>query len=93
MYAIRSYYDRGGARRVLRSSSGLDEDRATRGAALGRTFDVLELKPRAIAEGAAAAHADPANPEAHRFLSETFRGRKNTKIVQSSEQLKADLFV
>ena len=52
----------GSARSVLRSERGLAEDTATRGAAIGRIYDVLSFEQLAINEGAAATTADPANP-------------------------------
>jgi len=83
--------DRSGARRVLRSTGGLDEDRATRGAALGRAFDVLGFDQLAIVEGAAATDADPSNPGAHRFLADVFRAKPRARAAQTSELLRSQL--
>lgn len=78
-------------RSVVRSTRGLGEDRAVQGAALGRIYDVLGLEQRALSEGAKAIDADPANPEAHRFLADIFRAQSNAEIAQASQTLKADL--
>lgn len=82
---------RGRARRVLRSATGLAEDTATRGAALGRVYDVLGFEQLAINEGTKAAEADPANPGAHRFLADAYRQRPLHEIAQTSELLRSQL--
>jgi tetratricopeptide (TPR) repeat protein len=75
------------ARRVLRSEAGLHEDTATRGAALGRIYDVLDFDQLAIVEGAEAVETAPANPGAHRFLADAYRTRPGYEIAQTSELL------
>lgn len=82
---------RGDARGVVRSQRGLAEDTATRGAALGRIYDVLGFEQLAIVEGAEAVDADPANPGAHRFLAEVYRARPGQEIAQTSELLRSQL--
>ena len=89
--ALEKARDVGDGRATVRSSTGLAEDRAVRGAALGRIYDVLGLEQRALAEGARAVDADPTNPEAHRFMGNIFRTQRNSEIAQTSELLKADL--
>ena len=89
--AVEAAQERTGGRAVIRSREGLGEDRAVRGAALARLFDVLGLQQRAIAEGSQAIDADPANPEAHRFLADIYRTQPNAETVQGSEILKFDL--
>jgi len=89
--ALQAAEERGDARRVIRSGRGLDEDDATRGAALGRIFDVLGFEQLAITEGAEAADADPANPGAHRFLADAYRQRPGYEVAQTSELLRSQL--
>ncbi|MEM6620757.1 MAG: TonB-dependent receptor [Pseudomonadota bacterium] len=81
----------GDRRGTVRSTTGLGEDRAVRGAALGRIYDVLGLEQRALAAGAASVAADPRNPEARRFLGNIFRTQRDSEIMQTSELLMADL--
>jgi tetratricopeptide (TPR) repeat protein len=83
--------ERGGARRVIRSQRGLREDDATRGAAIGRIYDILGFEQLAITEGAKAADADPANPGGHRFLADAYRQRPGYEIAQTSELLRSQL--
>jgi tetratricopeptide (TPR) repeat protein len=82
---------RGSARRTLRSIRGLGEDTATRGAALGRIYDVLSFDQLAIVEGTKAAETDPSNPGAHRFLADAYRERPGYEIAQTSELLRSQL--
>jgi len=79
------------ARRVLRSELGLHEDSATRGAALGRIYDVLAFDMLALEAGTEAVETAPANPGAHRFLADTYRGRQEYEIAQTSELLVSQL--
>ena len=81
----------GSARSVLRSERGLAEDTATRGAAIGRIYDVLGFEQLAINEGAAATTVDPANPGAHRFLASALRQRPGNEVAQTSELLRSQL--
>lgn len=82
---------RGEARSVLRSAQGLGEDAATRGAAMGRIYDVLAFKQLAIQAGSEAVDADPSNPGAHRFLADAYRQRPGSDIAQASELLRSQL--
>lgn len=80
-----------GARSVVRSHEGLYEDAATRGAALGRIYDVLGFQQMALNEGARAAEQDPGSPAAHRFLADAYRTRPAEQAGQTSELLRAEL--
>jgi len=82
---------RGGARATVRDASGLAEDAAVRGAALGRVYDVLGFDLLAQAEAARAVQAAPASPAANRFQSESFRGLEGAGRAQTSAALRADL--
>lgn len=79
------------ARRVLRSELGLHEDAATRGAALGRIYDVLSFDLLATEAGTAAVETAPANPGAHRFLADTYRTSQEFEIAETSELLVSQL--
>lgn len=81
----------GGARQVIRSERGLNEDTATRGAAIARVFDVLGFDQLAVTEGAGAADADPANPGGHRLMADAYRQRPEQDIATSSELLRSQL--
>lgn len=89
--AIETAQARGAGRATLRSAAGLAEDSAVRGAALGRVYDVLGLDQLARSVGARAADADPANPEAHRFLAGVYRARTASEFASTSSLLRADL--
>ncbi len=82
---------RGGARRVIRSERGLNEDTAARGSAIGRVFDVLGFDQLAVKEGASAADTDPANPGAHRFMADYYRSQPLQGVAQTSELLRSRL--
>ena len=75
----------GERRGTLRGEAGLAEDRAARGAALGRVYDLLGFEALATVTGAQAVEADPTNPDAHYFLSDAFLGRQGFEVAQSSE--------
>ncbi|MGE0240668.1 MAG: hypothetical protein AB7S59_18265, partial [Parvibaculaceae bacterium] len=81
----------GQARSVLRSQAGLNEDAATRGSALGRIYDTLSFDLLAIEAGTDAVETAPSNPGAHRFLSDTYRSRREHEIAQTSELLVSQL--
>jgi tetratricopeptide (TPR) repeat protein len=81
----------GEARRVVRSQLGLNEDTATRGAALGRIYDTLGFDVLAVEAGTAAADIAPANPGAHRFLADAYRSRPEYEVAQTSELLVSQL--
>lgn len=75
----------GERRGTLRGAAGLAEDRASRGAALGRIYDVLGFDQLATVVGGRAVEDDPTSPEAHYFLSDAFLGRQGFEVAQSSE--------
>lgn len=75
----------GERRGTLRGEAGLTEDRAVRGAALGRVYDVLGFDRLATVTGTEAVENDPTSPEAHFFLSDAFLGRQGFEVAQSSE--------
>ena len=77
----------GDARQVIRSEAGLNEDTATRGAAMGRIYDVLSFDQQAINAGTEAVETAPANPGAHRFLADAYRTRPGYEFAQTSELL------
>lgn len=81
----------GEARRVLRSEAGLNEDAATRGAALGRIYDVLSFDLLATEAGTEAVERAPANPGAHRFLADAYQTLPEYEIAQTSELLVSQL--
>ena len=81
----------GDARQVIRSEAGLNEDTATRGAALGRIYDVLSFDQQAINAGTEAVETAPANPGAHRFLADAYRTRPGYEFAQTSELLLSQL--
>ena len=70
---------------------GLNEDAATRGAALGRIYDTLSFDLLAIEAGTDAVETAPANPGAHRFLADAYRTRREYEIAQTSELLVSQL--
>ena len=75
----------GERRGTQRGEAGLAEDRAARGAALGRVYDTLRVRALARVTGAQAVEDDPTSPEAHYFLSDAFLGRQGFEVAQSSE--------
>lgn len=82
----------GERRGTQRGAAGLAEDRAARGAALGRIYDTLGFQSLARLVGAQAVEDDPTSPEAHFFLSDAFLGRQGFEVAQSSERMLADIF-
>ncbi len=75
----------GEARGTQRGRAGLAEDRAARGAALGRVHDTLGFEALAAVTGTQAVEDDPTSPEAHFFLSDAYLGRQGYEVAQSSE--------
>ena len=78
-------------RAVYRSRLLLDQDRATRGVNLARIYRDLGLDELAFGETSRSLALDPANPSAHRFLSEIYSNRRRHDIARVSEDLKAQL--
>jgi tetratricopeptide (TPR) repeat protein len=78
-------------RAVYRSRLLLDQDRATRGAALARAYRDLGFTQLAIHRSTESLAIDPANYSAHRFLSDTYTGVRRREIARVSELLQAQL--
>ncbi len=78
-------------RATFRSRLQLDEDRAARGASLGRIYDDLGFHRLGINEASRSLSDDPANASAHRFLADTYRGVRRREIARVSELLQAQL--
>ena len=78
-------------RAIYRSRLLLDEDRATRSASLGRTFDDLGFQQLALVEGWKSVNADPTSYSAHRFLSDSYAALPRHEIARVSELLQAQL--
>jgi tetratricopeptide (TPR) repeat protein len=80
-------------RAVFRSRELLDQDRAARGASLGRIYNDLGFQQLGVNEAAKALALDPASPSAHRFLSDlyAFGPFQRREIARVSELLQAQL--
>ncbi len=78
-------------RAVYRSRLLLDQDQAARGASLARLYDDLGFQQAALVEATKSLSSDPANPSAHRFLSDTYALLPRHEIAQLSELLQAQL--
>ena len=72
-------------RAVYRSRLLLDEDLATRGVGLARTYQDLGFDRRAMVEGENALELDPANHSAHRFLADAYATQPKAEITRASE--------
>ena len=78
-------------RAVFRSRELLDQDRAARGASLGRIYDDLGFQRLGVNEATYSLTLDPANASAHRFLSDIYASEPRHEIARVSEQLQAQL--
>lgn len=78
-------------RAVYRSRELLDQDRAARGASLGRIYDDLGFQRLGVNEATYSLTLDPANASAHRFLSDIYASEPRHEIARVSEQLQAQL--
>jgi len=76
-------------RAVYRSRLLLDQDLATRSADLAGIYRDLGFDQAAVVEGYKSVNADPSNPSAHRFLSETFLGLPRYETASDSELLQS----
>ncbi|MEM1382831.1 MAG: FecR domain-containing protein, partial [Pseudomonadota bacterium] len=83
---------RGDNRSVLRSEAGLGEDRAVRGAAIGRLLDTLGFQEQAITEAEAAVEQDRTNEAALRLLADLYRGREGVEVSRASTLLAAQVY-
>ncbi len=78
-------------RAIYRSRQALDQDRAARGASLGRIYEDLGFDKLGENEGSKSLTLDPANASAHRFLSDIFMGARRRESARVSELLQAQL--
>jgi tetratricopeptide (TPR) repeat protein len=78
-------------RAVFRSRELLDQDRAARGASLGRIYDDLGFQRLGVNEANYSLSLDPANASAHRFLSDLYVSEPRHEIARVSELLQAQL--
>ncbi len=79
-------------RETVRSGAGLGEDRAVRGAAVGRISQVLGFENAAITAGAAAIEADPTSPAAHYLMADVLRTRPARDGARTSALLQAQIY-
>jgi hypothetical protein len=78
-------------RAVYRSRLALDQDRAARGASLGRIYDDLGFIQLASARRPGRSPSIPATALAHRFLSDIYRGQRRVEGARVSELLQAQM--
>jgi tetratricopeptide (TPR) repeat protein len=78
-------------RGVYRSRFLLDEDLATRGAALGRIYSELGFQQLALVEGWKSLNTDPTNYSAHRLLADSYSALPRHEIARVSELLQSQL--
>ena len=78
-------------RAPFRSEPSLDEDLATRGAALGRVYNDLGFDRLGLPQAAKALSADPASAAADRFLSDIYAPLERHEVAQSSALLRSQL--
>ena len=78
-------------RAVYRSQLLLDQDQATRGTDLAAVHRELGFDQLALSEAYQAVNTDPANPAAHRFLSDTYLGMPRHETASDSELLQSQL--
>jgi Flp pilus assembly protein TadD len=76
-------------RAVFRSRLLLDEDLATRSADLAGIYRDLGFDQAALIQGYKSVNTDPANPSAHRFLSETLFALPRYETASDSELLQS----
>jgi tetratricopeptide (TPR) repeat protein len=78
-------------RAVYRSKLLLDQDLASRSAALGRIYNDLGFQQRGLVEGWKSANADPGNYSAHRLLADNYAALPRHEIARVSELLQSQL--
>ncbi len=78
-------------RAVYRSRFLLDQDLAARSAGLGRIYNDLGFRQRALVEGWKSLSVDPSNYSAHRFLSDSYAALPRHEIARVSELLQSQL--
>jgi predicted Zn-dependent protease len=79
-------------RAVYRSRELLDQDRAARGANLGRIYNDLGFQQLGVNEATKSLAFDPGNASAHRLLSDVYATEPRREIGRASELLQAQLF-
>jgi ferric-dicitrate binding protein FerR (iron transport regulator) len=83
--------ERNDHRAVYRSRLMLDDDLASRSAALGRIYSDLSFQELAINQGHQSLNTDPANYSAHRLLADMYASRPRHEIARVSELLQSQL--
>lgn len=76
-------------RAVYRSRLLLDQDLATRTTDLASVYRDLNFEQVALSEGYRSVNVDPANPGAHRFLSDTYLALPRHETASDSEMLQS----
>ena len=80
-----------GNRAVYRSKLTLDQDLASRSAALARIYNDLGFAPRALVEGWKSVNVDPGNFSAHRLLADAYAALPGQEVARASELLQSQL--
>ncbi len=83
--------DKNDNRGVYRSRLLLDEDLATRGVSLARSYSALGFDTLASIEASRSLALDPTNYSAHRFLADSHGSRPSYEIARASELLQSQL--
>ncbi len=83
--------ERNDNRAVYRSRLMLDDDLASRSAALGRIYSDLSFQELAINQGEQSLNADPTNYSAHRLLADMYASRPRHEIARVSELLQSQM--
>jgi tetratricopeptide (TPR) repeat protein len=78
-------------RAPFRSMLRLEEDHASRSAAIGRIYTDLGFQKRALLEGWLSATTDPTNYSAHRLLADSYSSLPRHEIARVSELLQSQL--
>jgi tetratricopeptide (TPR) repeat protein len=78
-------------RAVYRSRLLLDDDLASRSAALARIYTDLGFEQLARSQGIRSVQTDPANYSAHRFLADAYKALPRHEIARVSELLQSQL--
>ena len=78
-------------RAVFRSKLLLDQDLASRSAALGRIYNDLGFQQRGLLEGWKSVNEDPSNYSAHRLLADNYAALPRHEIARVSELLQSQL--
>ncbi|MCB1777044.1 MAG: TonB-dependent receptor [Candidatus Competibacteraceae bacterium] len=78
-------------RGVYRSRLLLDEDQATRSAALGQIYNEIGFTQLGLREGWQSISRDPSNYSAHRLLADSYAATPGIEAARASELLQAQL--